>query len=385
MSRKVLFIHDGPRWVDENGVQFGTMVDIEMFRRYQYLGQNVSFMMRLFERKASNLTNLNDYGLYIKPIKPFNRPLTLKNFPKSKQVIKGYIREADILVIRLPSTIGSVAVKIANELHKPYLVEVVACPWDSLNNHSFLGKLYAPFSRRKLKNLVKKAPYVNYVTKEFLQDRYPNNFYSIGLSDVIIKNMPEVNLKLHCYESLSFNPILITTLGVVNLSYKGHSHVIRAISILKKEGWNLKYSIVGGGDNSKLKKIIKEEELENEIELVGKIPHEQVFEVLDNTDLYIQPSETEGLPRALIEAMSRGCACISSDAGGMPELLDDKVVFESKNVDDLVSKIKYLLHKENLIAQSIRNFEHAKQYKFEVLEKKRQKFYDKFLTSINEK
>ena len=385
MSRKVLFIHDGPRWIDNNGYHFGTMVDIEMYKRYQYLGNDVSFMMRLFKKKNSGLVNLNNYGLYIKPVKPFNRPSTLINYSKSKQVIKEHIEKADILVIRLPSTIGSVAMKLATELNKPFLVEVVACPWDSLNNHSFLGKLYAPFSRNKLRKLVNKAPFVNYVTKDFLQKKYPNSNMSIGLSDVIIKNMPEFNSKLLFYKNTPLSPLRISTLGVVNLSYKGHRHVLQAISILSKEGLNIKYAIVGGGDNTRLKEIIKHEGLENQVDLVGKIPHDEVFEVLDSTDLYIQPSETEGLPRALIEAMSRGCACISSDAGGMPELLDERVIFKSKNVNDLILKIKYLLDKNNLMEQSNLNFQKAKEYKFEVLERKRKEFYNKFLASINEK
>lgn len=386
MSKKVLFVHDGPRWIDENGSHFGTMVDIEMYRRYQYLGEDVSFMMRLFKKnKRDSLINLNNFGLYIKPVKAFNRPSTLKNYIQAKKIIKKYIEQTDILVIRLPSTIGSVAMRIAIELNKPFLVEVVACPWDSLNNHSLLGKMYAPFSRRKLKRLVKKAPYVNYVTKEFLQNRYPNNHHSIGLSDVLIKNMPDDNLKLGKYQNEVKGEIIISTLGVVNLSYKGHQHVLQAMSLLLKEGFILKYLIVGGGDNTRLKNIVKQSNLENQVEFIGKVPHEKVFELLDRTDIYIQPSETEGLPRALIEAMSRGCACISSNAGGMPELLEDEVIFESKNVQDLASKIRFLLKKENLVEQSKRNFEHAKQYKFDVLEKNRRKFYDNFLASINEK
>jgi glycosyltransferase involved in cell wall biosynthesis len=385
MNKKVLFVHDGPRWIDNEGNHFGTMVDIEMYKRYKYLGEDVSFMMRLFEKQNNTLINLNKFGLFIKPVEPFNRPSTVLKYCKSKQVIKENIKNADILVIRLPSTIGSVAMKLAIELNKNFLIEVVACPFDSLNNHSFLGKIYAPFSQNKLKKLVRNAPFVNYVTKHFLQEKYPNNKISIGLSDVIIKNMPDSNLKISHYKNINFNQIRITTLGVVNLSYKGHEHVIKAISILLKEGINLKYSIIGGGNNTRLKEIIKSEGIENQIEFIGKVAHDEVFNILDNTDLYIQPSETEGLPRALIEAMSRGCACISSDAGGMPELLDRRVIFKSKNVADLVVKINYLLDEEKLIEQSTQNFENAKQYKFEVLEKQRQAFYDEFLKSINEK
>lgn len=385
MTRKVLFVHDGPRWIDEEGRHFGTTVDIEMYKRYKYLGDDVSFMMRLLRKQDESLINLNEHGLFIYPVKPFNRPSSLVNYFKSKQSIRQNIEAADILVIRLPSTIGSVAMKLALKLNKPFLVEVVACPWNALVNHSTLGKLYAPFSKKKLQKLVFQAPFVNFVTKEFLQRKYPNPNYSIGLSDVIIKNMPESNTKLLQYKNSTPGVTRISTLGVVNLSYKGHQHVLQAISALSKQGLNLKYSIVGAGDNTRLKKIVDNQNLGSQVEFLGKLPHSEVFEILDSTDIYIQPSETEGLPRALIEAMSRGCACISSDAGGMPELLDRRVVFKSKDVEDLVLKIKYLLDKKNLIEQSKMNFEKAKEYRFDILEKKRQDFYDKFLSTINEK
>lgn len=385
--KKVLFIHDGPRWQDEKGNQFGTAADVEMYNRYQYLGEKVEFLMRVVKVQTPHtLLNISHVGLRVISIIPFNRPKLLKNYFKSKKEIIKQVESADIIVVRLPSTIGSVALDFAKKINKPYIVEVVACPWDALSNHSILGKLYAPFSRIKLKRLVADAAYVIYVTKEFLQNRYPTKYLSTNISNVVLLDFPQKNLKDNYYSNFDINKkIEITTLGVVNLSYKGHEYVLKAMASLLKEGYTINYNIIGGGDNSRLKNIIAEEGLQNKVNLVGKIPHDEVFNVLDHTDIYIQPSETEGLPRALVEAMSRGCACISSDAGGMPELLDDRVIFKSKNVDDLVSKIKYLQNKNHLMEQSKLNFEKAKDYKFEVLEKKRHDFYDKFLASIHEK
>lgn len=38
-------------------------------------------------------------------------------------------------------------------------------------------------------------------------------------------------------------------------------------------------------------------------------------------DVYLQPSQWDGMPNALLEAMSAGCGCIASDAGGIPEII----------------------------------------------------------------
>lgn len=384
---KVLFIHDGPRWRDKQGNQYGTTADVDMYARYQYLGDKVEFVMRVVPIKDQvSLLNLNEIGLQINPIIPFNRPRLLKNYFESKREIIRLVDSADILVVRLPSTIGSVAVAYAKKIKKPYLIEVVACPWDALSNHSSLGKLYAPFSRNKLKRLVADAPYVVYVTRHFLQKRYPNKDFSTNISNVILRDFPNKNGKEAYYANFDIKKkIEFTTLGVVNLDYKGHKYVLMAMVDLLQQGYDVYYNIVGGGDNTTLVNLVKKLGLIDCVSFAGKLPHEEVFKVLEKTDIYIQPSETEGLPRALVEAMSRGCVCIGSDAGGIPELLDENAIFKSKNVSDLTAKIKDILTQENLVIHSKKNFEHAKEFSYEKLEMKRHAFYDKFLKSINEK
>lgn len=382
---KVVFFHDGPRWKDRRGNQYGTQADIEMYRRYQYLGDEVSFMMRVFLKpKNTKLLNLNDRGLHIVPVKPFNRPKYFGNYLESKNKIHSIVEQTDIVVVRLPSTVGSVALKHAKKINKPYMVEVVGCPWDSLRNHSLLGQFYAILAKYKLKKLTWDSPYVVYVTKAFLQKRYPTQYNSINISNVILKNLSENNPKKDHYKRffLINRAFTLTTLGVVDIKYKGQVYVLEAMSKLKQEGIALKYNIVGGGNTARLFDLAKRLGVEKDVNFLGKLPHGEVFEVLDATDIYIQPSETEGLPRALVEAMSRGCACISSDAGGMPELLDPTAVFQSKNTDSLVVKIKQFLVKNVLIIQSERNFEESKNYAFSYLETKRSKFYDDFLKSI---
>lgn len=382
---KVVFFHDGPRWKDERGNQFGTQADIDMYHRYQYLGNDVKFVMRVFEKPENlNLLNINQEGLFILSVKPFNRPQYFKNYFESKKLIHKEVEIASIIVVRLPSTFGSVALRYAKEIKKPYLVEIVGCPWDSLRNHSFLGKLYAIMAKRKLKRLAFDSPFVVYVTRHFLQNRYPTQYKSTNISNVILKNLQLENSKKSYYKDLLIdkNMLTISTLGVVNIKYKGQAYVIEAIAKLKQEGIMFIYNIVGGGSNARLLKLAKELGVENQVNFMGKLPHDRVFKILDKTDIYIQPSETEGLPRSLVEAMSRGCACISSDAGGMPELLDEKMIFQSKNTNSLIVKIRQLLNNEELLKQSERNFIEAKNYEFSYLETKRKKFYDEFLKSI---
>ncbi len=385
--RKVVFFHDGPRWKDSKDKQYGTKADLDVRSRYSYLGDQVEFVMRVFKTEdTSNLIDLNENGLYIKEIVPFNRPALLKNYFKSKQEIIRQVEQADVIVVRLPSSIGSVAIAHAKKVNKPYLVEVVGCPWVTLRNHGSLGKLYAPFSWNKLRKLVADAPYVIYVTKRFLQGRYPTKYTGVGISDVVLTNLPTQNKKEARYADFDIiKPIKFTSLGAVNLSYKGHHYVIQVMANLVKEGYNVCYNVVGGGDITRLSNIARQYGVADRVNFPGKIPHEEIFGILEDTDLYLQPSDAEGLPRALIEAMSVGCACVGSDVAGIPELLDDSAVFKNGNVNDLTDKIKKVLNRDVLVLQSKRNFELAKEYEFNALEVQRREYYDKFLQSINEK
>jgi glycosyltransferase involved in cell wall biosynthesis len=389
MAKKLLFVHDGPRWKDNKGNQYGNSSDIDIFQRYKYLADEVSFCMRVFlTDKLENLTDLNEQGLFINEIAAFNRPTKLHNFFKSRQKIQTYVDQADLIIVRLPSTIGSIAYWAAKRNNIPVLVEVVACPFDSLSNHSLLGKIYARFSVKKLRRIMLDSKFSIYVTSHFLQSRYPTNGSSLAISDVVLSKSLDKNQKSNSYSQIEVKnrTWIITTAGVVNLSYKGHYYVLKAISILIERGYSFEYNIVGGGDNSSLKVIVGKLQINEYIKFLGKIPHKDIFKVLGKTDIYIQPSETEGMPRALIEAMSCGCACLGSTAGGIPELLNSDFLFESKNVNDLVIKIKKITSSNYiLVDESQRNFEKAKQFKFEVLESKRKSFYDKFINSINEK
>ena len=102
-----------------------------------------------------------------------------------------------------------------------------------------------------------------------------------------------------------------------------------------------------------------------------------MFSWLDSMDLYIQPSLVEAMPRALIEAMSRGLPAFASRIGAMPELVGDACIFDRKDVAAIVNYIDGIdADSAKTMAKS--NFEYAKQFQKALLEKKRYDFYADF-------
>ncbi len=386
-TEKVLFVHDGPRWKDTVDQKYGSFADLELYERYKYLSPEVSLAMRVFPLKSTDgLVNLSERDLPLLELKPFNRPHLMFNYFKSRRLLEAYISSYDIIIARLPSTMGSLAVKICKKLNKPYMVEVVACPFDSLYYHSLLGKMYANIGYFKMKRIVHNAPFVVYVTKEFLESKYPTKGKYVACSNVILNRKFQENPKVEFYNKfLKSKKIVITTTGKVDLTYKGFQYVLAVLPQLIENGYQVHYNIIGGGDQKRLKEITKKLLVSEQVTFFGKLNHDEVFEILERTDLYIQPSETEGLPRAVIEAMSMGCACLGTEVGGIPELLEQDFLFQVKNRSELYKKITQILDKNVLLQQSNRNFRMSQQYEYEVIKEKRNKFYDLFLKEINGK
>ena len=84
---------------------------------------------------------------------------------------------------------------------------------------------------------------------------------------------------------------------------------------------------------------------------------------LDQADLFCMPSHTEGLPRALVEAMARGVPAIGTRVGGIPELLPDEQMVEPGSPAALAVLISALVGSaERLNRASLFGWERAARY-----------------------
>ena len=140
----------------------------------------------------------------------------------------------------------------------------------------------------------------------------------------------------------------------------------------------MEYFLVGDGETTYLQNLAKRYNVLDQIKFVGSLSHNNIFDFLDAMDIYIQPSLHEGLPRALVEAMSRGLTCIGTNVAGIPELLDKSMLFERKSVNKL-AKILSNITLETLIYQAKRNFKESQKYEEKVLKKRRDDFFELFL------
>ncbi|PEU59998.1 glycosyl transferase [Priestia megaterium] len=382
---KLVFAHDHVFYKYENQFFSTGGLSKEMLERYTKVFEEVVVISRQKEIDAldGKLTLASTDRVSFVQIPNFKSISNVHKLLQAKKIINYEVTNSDALISRLPSSIGAIAVDIARGNGTPYLVEVVACPWDALWNHSFKGKLLAPFTYFSTKTKIGQSKYATYVTNEFLQRRYPTKGKNISCSNVALKEFNNEILasRIQKIENKgSREKIVIGTTAAVNVRYKGQQYIIEALGELKKQGiTNYEYHLVGGGSNTYLKSIAQKYDVVQQVKFLGSLSHDKVFEWLDTIDIYAQPSRQEGLPRALIEAMSRGLPSFGARTAGIPELLENKYIISNtkNNIKEILSILQGL-SKEELLSQAMRNYGESMKYNRDIIEARRQKFFIHF-------
>lgn len=307
---------------------------------------------------------------------------------KRRRAVKKAIKEnvdklADSkFICRIPGQISDLVISALKRSNKKYALEVVGDPDDVFAPGTIKHPLRRYFRNKmvkSIKNNIQNASAVLYVTKNTLQNKYPvkDGTYSIYASDV----------KLDSSETISFskkwqskNTINITSIGSLEQMYKAPDIVLEAINIFNKNNKKIESNLLWMGDGKFKDSMIElaiEKGIEKNIRFIGNVNKQQVFEHLSSSDLFVLASRTEGLPRAIIEAMSIGIPVIGTKVGGIPELLEDAVLVEKNNAVLLAKKIEELAtNKDFYNQQATRNFEESKNYKEEFLSQRRVEFYN---------
>lgn len=113
---------------------------------------------------------------------------------------------------------------------------------------------------------------------------------------------------------------------------KGHRYLIEACQLLRQRGSRFVCYLIGDGPlRWELNGMVQQSGLQHSVQFLGALPHDEVIRMLleREIDVVVLPSietssgEHEGIPVALMEAMAHGIPVISTESGGIPELLGD--------------------------------------------------------------
>jgi glycosyltransferase involved in cell wall biosynthesis len=146
---------------------------------------------------------------------------------------------------------------------------------------------------------------------------------------------------------------------------KGFEYLIRAMPHVLKEHKNVRLKIVGSGPlESRLKAVIYELGLGDEVEIVSNVSDEELLMTYNFADLFVLPSivdsqgNTEGLGVVLLEAMACGLPVIASNVGGIPDIIRNSetgLLFNEKDSQNIAEKITYSIENKLHIEKNATN------------------------------
>jgi colanic acid/amylovoran biosynthesis glycosyltransferase len=126
-------------------------------------------------------------------------------------------------------------------------------------------------------------------------------------------------------------PLTVVSVGTLH-EVKGQTYLVDACRVLAKEGIDVVCTLVGDGpDRAVLERRIADAGLEGRVTITGARTRADVAELVLSADVLVAPSvptrrgKREGIPVALMEAMSGGVAVVASDISGIPELVGNEV------------------------------------------------------------
>lgn len=331
---------------------------------------------------------------YVGPAQFLRRAWAVRN------AVRRSVEASDAVIMRVSGTLANLLEPTLTATKRPYGLEVISDPYDIYGPGAVQNPM-RPFFRwwfpSALKRQCARAAGVAYVTERTLQKSYPCSGYSIGMSDVVlnadaIMGNPTTftthyssveladdyalqgSLKVH----VPRKRVEVVTVGSLAQPYKGIDVLIKAVAKCIAAGWDIRLTIVGEGRyRASLEQLAKHLGVADSVRLMGQLTSAHaVRSVLDDSDLFVLASRTEGLPRAMIEAMARGLPCIGTRVGGIPELLEPNELVSPNDAGALACKIDETLSRpEHMIQLSVSNLQKAGSYRSEILDGRRKQFF----------
>lgn len=132
---------------------------------------------------------------------------------------------------------------------------------------------------------------------------------------------------------------------------KGEHYLIEAF---KQINTDKKLVIAGGSSDTDayMQKLHEQAAGDDRIIFTGFVQGELLEELYSNSYIYVLPSDLEGMPLSLLEAMSYGNCCVVSDIPECKEVVEDRAISFSKgNISELRKVLKNLLENESKVAE----------------------------------
>jgi glycosyltransferase involved in cell wall biosynthesis len=288
----------------------------------------------------------------------------VRHLPAVRAGIADAVQKCPAAIFRSPSPVAFLASRAVAAARRQYGAEIVGDPNQVFSPGAFRHSLRAPLRRLATaaqKRLSRNAAAVLFVTSGVLQREYPTRGYAYAASDVDLDDSWFADGERHPWGRSE--PFTLVAVGALDQPYKGTEILLHAVGELRRRGKSVQLRIVGSGRlMTGLQQRSRELGLGSYVEFLGQLDRAGVREALDTSHLFVLPSLTEGLPRALIEAMARGLPAVATHVGGVPELLAPESLVPPGNTSALAARIEQMMGDDTRDRMGRENRRQARKY-----------------------
>lgn len=376
-STRFLLTPDGRYWAPSENLSYRYWTRfLDVFDEVRVLARVVPVAAALPGAKLVSGCNVT-----VEPLPNYcGIPQYVSSYRALRRIARTCVLKAEAIFLLQPCIIGDLICKLLPS-DRPFGLGVCGDPYEvfapASTNHPLRWVLRWHFSRQ-LRRECELACACSYVTRDALQARYPpragafsTHYSSIDLTPDAIADAPLESVRL----SGQFH---LLNVGSFDAWYKGPDTLLHALTVCCNAGLDLRLTFIGEGRHRpEVEKLAETLGVSSRVRFLGQLPFSAAVRAeLDTADLFVLPSRTEGLPKALIEAMARGLPCIASAVGGVPELLSKEDLVVPNDPAALADRIMQVIaDPERRLAMSAHNLLVAREYRSDILRQRRIEFY----------
>lgn len=337
---------------------------------------------------CSSMLHSSRRGVEFVPMPDFVGVVGLvKNHHEIISAIRFGLGKADAAICRLPSPLSIVACPAFERSGIPWAGEMMMNPRTAYSKDAMshpLQPVIQAVITRSTKRACMRANGIAYVTERVLQGEYPcqaivnplrAGYFTSSYSTI---NLPDEAFSMKDWGRLCPSRVVLVHSGKMSDYRKGHAVFIRVVAALRAKGVDAYGILIGDGPmRPEFEALAKHLGVDGYCDFTGWASgFREVQEQLQRAQFFVLPTLSEGLPRAVIEAMASGLVCFANAVDGIPELLDQECLSKDNSPESYVYLIcTFLSDWAHALEVRKTQFVRAQDYEASLLTARRDSFY----------
>ncbi len=181
-------------------------------------------------------------------------------------------------------------------------------------------------------------------------------FSKFGYGAIIIPNIIEISQTKFKIRKIK-NPTVVITRHLEKV-YNVEC-AVRAFAIMQRKYPKAHMTILGdGSERKKLENLVKEMRLEKNIVFTGNVKNDEIFNYLAESNIFLNSSNFDNQPVAILEAFAVGLPVVSTNAGGIPHMVahgENGLLADVNNHEMLAERMVALIEDPDLVNKLVKN------------------------------